>query len=255
MSSRSDTVYPSTGGRTLPPGNGAQAAHGRTDTRKRKGKGSRLDGERTRRAILDAAEYLFSLDGLAGVSIRRITKHSGTDLASVNYYFNTKEGLFREVLVRRIEAMSSERMRSLASFEPVGDVRADVERVLDLFVAPLFGSNEEECESLANYRRLVSLVTNSKTWQNAIFRDHYDPTASAYIRRLEQLLPGLTSETVCWSFNFFLGALTNAMAETGRVDRLSGGQCRSADLLMMKRQLLGFTASSLVGLAKSGDTR
>jgi len=91
VSSRSDTAYPSTGGRTLPPGSGAQAAHGRTDARKRKGKGSRLDGERTRRAILDAAEYLFSLDGLAGVSIRRITKYSGTDLASVNYYFNTKE--------------------------------------------------------------------------------------------------------------------------------------------------------------------
>ena len=98
-------------------------------------------------------------------------------------------------------------------------------------------------------------MTNSKTWQDAIFRAHYDPTASAYIRRLEVLLPGLASATICWAFNFFLGALTNAMAETARVDRLSGGQCRSADLQTMKRQLLCFTASSLVGLATSGDPR
>ena len=219
------------------------------------GKGIRLDGERTRRAILDAAEYLFSLDGLTGVSIRRITKQSGTDLASVNYYFNTKDGLFREVLVRRVEAMSMERMCSLRSFVRTGDRHADVERLLDHFVTPLFGRDEAECTSLANYRRLVSLVTNSKTWQNAIFREHYDPTAGAYLSRLGECLPELPPATICWAFNFFLGALTNAMAETGRVDRLSGGECRSSDLLAMKRQLLRFATNGLVGMASSGEQR
>lgn len=215
----------------------------------------RPDGNRTREAILDAAEYLFSLDGLTGVSIRKITQHSSTDLASVNYYFGTKKALFREVLVRRIHSMSLERLKRLYDFQEIGDPHRDVPTLLNHFVAPLFGDDAASCEKLANYRRLISLVANSKTWQDEVFREHYDPTAKAYIERLCSLVPNLPMTTVCWAFNFFLGSLTNAMAETGRVDRLSGGLCRSTDLSTMKNHLLAFTANALIYMPEGEPAR
>jgi len=206
----------------------------------------RSDGHRTREAILDAAEYLFSINGLNGVSIRRITQRSSTDLASVNYYFSTKEALFREVLVRRVRSMSVERHKRLAGFRETGDQLGDVRALLDHFVSPLMGDTTEACQQLANYRRLISLVANSKVWQDQVFREHYDPTAKAFIDRLCTILPGLPAPIACWGFNFFLGSLTNAMAETGRVDRLSDGACRSTDLFTMKSQLIAFAAYALV---------
>lgn len=217
-----------------------------------KKRGTRPDGDRTREAILDAAELLFSIDGLTGVSIRKITLCSATDLASVNYHFGSKEALFHEVLIRRVNAMSEERRLLLTSYQPCGDLFKDVRALLSNFIYPLFGDDANDCEKLANYRRLISLVANSKTWQDRVFREHYDPTAHAYIKKLDWLLSELPFTTVCWAFNFFLGALTNAMAETGRIDRLSEGLISSSNLSDMKEQILCFTTSALVSMNNSG---
>lgn len=206
----------------------------------------RPDGERSRTAILDAAEYLFSFGGLVGVSIRQITKLANTDLASVNYHFKSKENLFQGVLARRVDTMSRERLRRLDAFHESGDTYSDVHNLLQMFVAPLFGVDEKECADLANYRRLVALVANSKAWQDAVFKKFYDPTAKAYIDRLSSLLPGVPRASIYWTFTFFLGALTASMAETGRVDRLSDGACESSNLVAMQEELLKFVTGGLV---------
>ena len=96
----------------------------------RLGKQPRADGEKTREAILDAAEYLFSFGGLDGVSIRQITKAARTDLGSVNYYFGSKKLLFNAVLVRRVARMTEQRLESLSSLALVPGQPESVRAVL-----------------------------------------------------------------------------------------------------------------------------
>jgi AcrR family transcriptional regulator len=52
----------------------------------------------TRALLLKHAEELFLAHGFEGVSIRQITEASGANVAAVNYHFNGKTNLYREVL-------------------------------------------------------------------------------------------------------------------------------------------------------------
>ncbi|MDD4737506.1 MAG: CerR family C-terminal domain-containing protein [Kiritimatiellae bacterium] len=53
--------------------------------------------EQTRERILHAAAELFAGGGLHGTGIRAICEKAGTNSASVNYYFHSKENLYIEV--------------------------------------------------------------------------------------------------------------------------------------------------------------
>lgn len=60
---------------------------------------TRTDGELTRMRILDAAGQLFSTGGYAETTSKAVAEHAGVDLASINYHFGSRAGLYRAVLV------------------------------------------------------------------------------------------------------------------------------------------------------------
>jgi AcrR family transcriptional regulator len=208
----------------------------------------RNDGLNTLNLILDTAERLFAVDGYAAVSVRKITGQANVDLALVNYYFGSKEGLFREVLARRVDKMSKERLYWLEQVKLEPDSKQSIIDLLDGFIKPIIGHSNLEIEELRNYRLLIALVANSKNWQDFIFRERYDPVAIKYIDAFAQVLPNADRSDICWAFSFFLGSLVNALAETGRIDRLSYGKCRSDDLQTAMHKLTDYTASACISL-------
>lgn len=52
--------------------------------------------------ILEAAEKLFTELGYEGTSTRQIAKESGANMSMINYYFGSKEGVFMEIMTKRI---------------------------------------------------------------------------------------------------------------------------------------------------------
>ncbi|WP_316827541.1 TetR/AcrR family transcriptional regulator [Pedobacter miscanthi] len=61
-----------------------------------------------RLAILEAAEKLFCETGYEGTSTRQIAKESGANMAMINYYFGSKEGVFVEIMNERIAGFASQ---------------------------------------------------------------------------------------------------------------------------------------------------
>jgi AcrR family transcriptional regulator len=59
-------------------------------------------------SILTAAETLFSELGYEGTSTRQIAKESGANMSMINYYFGSKEGVFIEIMNRRMENFKAE---------------------------------------------------------------------------------------------------------------------------------------------------
>lgn len=57
----------------------------------------RIDPERTRRRLLDAALDVFSAKGYAGARVQEIADRAGVNKQLINYYFDSKEGLYREL--------------------------------------------------------------------------------------------------------------------------------------------------------------
>jgi AcrR family transcriptional regulator len=52
--------------------------------------------------IIIAAEKLFSELGYDGTSTRKIAKESGANMAMINYYFGSKDGIFQEIITERV---------------------------------------------------------------------------------------------------------------------------------------------------------
>jgi hypothetical protein len=69
-----------------------------------------------------------------------------------------------------------------------------------------------------------------------------------FIEALRQALPGCEPREIYWGYQFLTGALTLTFAETGRIDRLSGGLCKSADLDSVHERLAPFVASGFHAL-------
>jgi AcrR family transcriptional regulator len=61
------------------------------------------DPEATKRRILDAALREFSEKGIAGARVDAIARRATVNKRMLYYYFGSKQGLFREILQRRID--------------------------------------------------------------------------------------------------------------------------------------------------------
>ncbi|HWW43369.1 TetR/AcrR family transcriptional regulator [Pedobacter sp.] len=57
----------------------------------------------TRTSILTAAEKLFSEQGYEGTSTRQIAREAGANMAMINYYFGSKDGVFTEIMTNSIK--------------------------------------------------------------------------------------------------------------------------------------------------------
>lgn len=62
-------------------------------------RGPRTDGEATRARILEAAGETFAATGYAETTSKEIALLAGVDLASINYHFGNRNGLYQAVLI------------------------------------------------------------------------------------------------------------------------------------------------------------
>ena len=71
----------------------------------------------TRQKILDSAEVLFAEHGFGEVSVRQVVQAAEVNVASIHYYFGSKDALIEEVLSRRLAPLNEERLRQLTEYE------------------------------------------------------------------------------------------------------------------------------------------
>lgn len=69
--------------------------------------GAQQRGEDTRRRILEAALQLFATDGFDGASTRTLAECAGVKLPAIQYYFGSKDGLYRAVVEQIIQHLET----------------------------------------------------------------------------------------------------------------------------------------------------
>lgn len=70
--------------------------------------GGNARGEDTRRRILDAALDLFGSLGFEATSTRTLAERAGVNLPAIQYYFGSKEGLYRAVIQQIVDRIDAE---------------------------------------------------------------------------------------------------------------------------------------------------
>ena len=207
----------------------------------------------TMELILDTAEELFAQHGLHGVTLKEVAKRVGVHHTLLNYYFADKKALFDAVFARRAVVTSERRMRVLDDYDAAtggkptieGALRAFLDTDLDLYIQGDTGWK--------NYAQLTAQVANTPQWGAELMDSHFDPVVLRLIDLLKKALPDCPEERIFWGYQFVTGALMLTLARTGRIDKLSGGLCRSEDFASVKEYMAPFMAAGLVAICRGHD--
>jgi len=208
-----------------------------------------------RQRILDAAERLFAERGFHGVSIREITGAADVDVALANYHFGSKRGLLEAVVLRRAEDLNAERLALLDALFADRRRTPTLEEIIDAFTRPLLDRSARGDPGWKSYFALIAEINNSAEFGGVLMSRHFDDVVQRFIATIRRALPDCEEQDVYWAYHFLSGALTLTFAETGRIDRLSGGVCRSSDLDGVHRRLGPFCAAGFRALCTAGSPR
>jgi len=201
--------------------------------------------------ILDAAEYLFSIHGLYGVTLKDVAQRVGVHHTLLNYYFTDKKKLFDAVIARRAEVTIHLRMQALEDYEAATGGRPTVEGALRAFLDTDLDLYSQGGENWKNYGALGAQVSNTP-YGAELFDLHFDPVVLRLIDLLKKALPDCAEADIFWGYHFVTGALMNTLARTGRIDRLSGGLCKSDDFPAIKKRIAKFMAAGFLALKDKG---
>ncbi|HLW24224.1 MAG TPA: TetR family transcriptional regulator [Steroidobacteraceae bacterium] len=206
--------------------------------------------------ILDAAERLFARNGFHGVSVRDITEAAEVDVALVSYHFGGKRELFAAVFRRRAQELNPERLAMLEQVQRDAlPGTPTLEQIVNAFTYPLLERSARGGPGWKDFFALVAQVNNSPEWGPVLMTQHFDPLVEKFIAVLRAALPGCSPREIYWGYQFLSGALTLTFAETGRIDRLSGGLCDSSDLDSVHERLAPFVAAGFRALCSAASAR
>src|SRR5580765_466872 len=135
--------------------------------------------------ILDAAEYLFSMHGLHGVTLRDVAQRVGIHTTLLHYYFEDKANLFEAVFARRAGVTSGRRMVALEKYEADAGDHPTVEGALHAFLDTDLDLYFEGGELWMNYASFCARVSN--TPEGAELMDiHFDPVVLKLVSILKR---------------------------------------------------------------------
>lgn len=166
---------------------------------------ARGEGADAREKILDVAERLFARVGVAETTVRNITGEAGVNVAAVNYYFRSKEDLYREVIDRRRGPLNEARLRLLEDcLARAGGKRPPVREVLRALAEPSLLL----CFEYPHFARLSSRLRfdpDTDLWSN--FRSAQTELIKKFEAAFAAALPELTEDELRTRLHYVLGAI------------------------------------------------
>jgi AcrR family transcriptional regulator len=205
--------------------------------------------------ILDAAEKLYALHGRDAVTVKAIASAAGVDYQLVSYYFGDAEAVFKAVFQRKSLVINEIRNRRMDEYWAHNKGRLTVEGVFEAFLRPSIQTVADDPDYWTNYAAIVSYTNSSHFGGRELMRDAFDVTVHHFIDMLKELAPEVPSREIYWLYHHVSASLTLALAQTGRIDVLSKGECRSADLMTALDSMIRVFSAGFEGLrAKAGAT-
>jgi AcrR family transcriptional regulator len=206
--------------------------------------GSGRDASRRER-ILEAAEQVFGEAGFAGASLRAIVRQAHVNLATVYYYFGSKNGLMEAVLKRRFGPLRQQQLDSLREMERKARGRPlPVESILKAMLMPPLTLVTGGPEPLGAVARLVGrIVTEPDEQSQAVIRSSNAEVREAFLKAFQQSLPGVSPAQLQWRLEFVRGALALILCDPHKLEQESRGACNPIDAEKVLAEMLLFFAS------------
>jgi hypothetical protein len=151
----------------------------------------------TKEKIIGVARVLFANQGYEGTSVREIAKSANVNVASVNYYFSSKENLFQEIIKTGYLACAGE-LRSLLEIN-----QFKLENTLvDFFRYFLFNSHD----LLSHFKMILSSQHSHNLTTEGTEDGTFGPPGGMVIAKvLKKECPDCSDEDLHWALKTLLG--------------------------------------------------
>jgi AcrR family transcriptional regulator len=199
--------------------------------------------------LLNSAEELFATRGYFGVSVRDITDHAGTRLASVSEQFGGKEGLFRAVLLRRIQPLNDDRRTRLAALPARGAQAKRLRALIEAFTEPM--RQRAGDPGWDNYFRFVAQLANSGHPIKRFIAEDFNAIAADFIAHLSALFPGVQEAAIHDAYLHLVAATMHTYSNNMRLDSLTEGRLHAHDIDERHDALLRFAQGGILSLTTS----
>ena len=197
-----------------------------------------------RERILHAAEHLFAEHGMSGVGLRAITSAAKVNLASIAYHFGSKDGLLEALFALRAAPIAQARMEALDRAEAEANGNPPLEKILDAFVRPALMIGPQSPNGGQAFGRLrARLATEPEKVARKLLSKAFDTSSRRFIEAVVKALPDIPRDEVEWRFHFMLGVMFYTMANSGRIQALTGGHCDPGDTELAIKYMVPYLAA------------
>jgi len=214
----------------------------------------RGEQENRQSRILDAAETAFADAGYNGASMRDIVREAGVNVATVYYYFGSKDGLMEAVLKRRFGPLRREHLDLLGKFEREAKGRPlTVEKILEaMLLPPLQLVAAPAAKRQAVTRLLGRIVTEPDEQTQEILRSQRSEVRAAFLKALRASLPKTPAADLQWRMEFVWGALAFILCNPGAIRTVTHGVCNPIDADKVLTEMIEFFSPGFGSAPKRG---
>lgn len=203
-------------------------------------------GSDKKELILDCAEEMFAERGFDAVTVRQITTKADVRLASIHYYFSSKENLFHEVIVRRANVLNERRCNQLKEVEIAKlPTKNALLAICSAFISPLVALSTDGDVGWKHYCRLIAITALSNNLDPKETFNEFDSTALKFVEAIKLALPKISDQDNFYAFQFLLGSTISTFAENKRLEDLSCGNYKASDLVIICERLISYTAAGI----------
>ncbi len=197
--------------------------------------------------ILEAAEAAFANFGFDGASMRQVMHDAGENLASIYYYFGSKEGLMAAVLKRRFGSLREQHLSLLKGFEQAAEAQPlPVEKILEaILLPPLRLALEAPANRQAIARLIGRIATEPNPQIQAIIRSQHADLERMFEDALARSLPDVPPQELHWRLQFVWGALAFALCNPEQLKSPATEQSVSADCRTLLAKMISFFSPGL----------
>jgi AcrR family transcriptional regulator len=182
--------------------------------------------------LIASATRHFADFGYDGASVRNIAGDAGVNPALINYYFRTKDELYREVVTLSVRRLAEARIEILDRLErAAGGNPIPVRELLAATAGPIFAESREPGTDRHAYIKFLSrLFTHPGPETVEVVFGGLTQLRARVFDALHRALPDIPKRELAWRYLFLSGSVHFTAAQIGYVEVISGGECESGDL-------------------------
>jgi len=203
--------------------------------------------------LLNAAEELFCEHGYDDVSVRDIAAAAACNIASVNYYFGSKDKLYTEVWHRHLQLMRDSRIASIDKVMSQDQGQPRLEDLLRSYANAFIKPMVDESKGHPFIKLMAREMVDRHLPQNMLLKEMIIPVMTALQEALLKICPRLEQSKARLAILSIVGQLIHTVVAETMFEQTDNPNIPKFDLTEVLNHIVKFSAAGIQAMVKEAD--